>query len=162
MAVSCQLIYISPDDWEDISASSYDYRQIGSFNLKLLYLVWASNQDMHCMFYYVIRWCEKMLYRILNQRHYFLILYNARWNTTKVILVKYYTYTLSSYHHQIGSMNYYPLFRVRSWNNGVRCMSFCILMNLRYDWIASWGIRVLVVFAPNLALCHWHAALLPC
>ena len=32
------------------------------------------------------------------------------------------------YHHQIGSMNYYPLFRVRSWNNGVRCMSFCILM----------------------------------
>ena len=32
-------------------------------------------------------------------------------------------YTLSYYHHQIGSMNYYPLFRVRSWNNGVRCMS---------------------------------------
>ena len=37
-------------------------------------------------------------------------------------------YTLSYYHHQIGSMSYYPLFRVRSWNNGVRCMSFCILM----------------------------------
>ena len=37
-------------------------------------------------------------------------------------------YTLSYHHHQIGSMNYYPLFRVRSWNNGVRCMSFCILM----------------------------------
>ena len=37
-------------------------------------------------------------------------------------------YTLSYYHHQIGSMNYYPLFRVRSWNNGVRCMSFYILM----------------------------------
>ena len=37
------------------------------------------------------------------------------------------TYTLSYYHHQIGSMNYYPLFRVRSWNNGVRCMSFYIL-----------------------------------
>ena len=37
-------------------------------------------------------------------------------------------YTLSYYHHRIGSMNYYPLFRVRSWNNGVRCMSFCILM----------------------------------
>ena len=37
-------------------------------------------------------------------------------------------YTLSHYHHnQIGSMNYYPLFRVRSWNNGVRCMSFYIL-----------------------------------
>ena len=37
-------------------------------------------------------------------------------------------YTLSYYHHQIGSMNYYPLFRVRSWNNGVRCMSFYILL----------------------------------
>ena len=36
-------------------------------------------------------------------------------------------YTLSYYHHQIGSMNYYPLFRVRSWNNGVRCMPFYIL-----------------------------------
>ena len=39
-----------------------------------------------------------------------------------------YIYTLSYYHHQIGSMNYYPLFRVRSWNNGVRCMSFYILI----------------------------------
>ena len=36
-------------------------------------------------------------------------------------------YTLSYYHHQIGSMNYYPLFRVRSWINGVRCMSFYVL-----------------------------------
>ena len=39
-------------------------------------------------------------------------------------------YTLSYYHHQIGSMNYYPLFRVRSWNNGVRCMCFYILIKL--------------------------------
>ena len=37
-------------------------------------------------------------------------------------------YTLSYYHHQIGSMNYHQLFRVRSWNNGVRCMSFYILI----------------------------------
>ena len=26
------------------------------------------------------------------------------------------------------SMNYYPLLRIRSWNNGVRCMSFYIIM----------------------------------
>ena len=71
-------------------------------------------------------------------------------------------YTLSYNHHQIGSMNYYPLFRVRSWTNGVRCMSFYILMNLWYGRIASWDIRVLVVFAPNPALCHRHAALVPC
>ena len=31
-------------------------------------------------------------------------------------------------------MNYYPLFRVRSWNNGVRCMSFYILM-VKITWI---------------------------
>ena len=37
-------------------------------------------------------------------------------------------YTLSYYHHQIGSANYYPLFRVRSWSNGGRCVSFCILL----------------------------------
>ena len=30
----------------------------------------------------------------------------------------------------IGSMNYYPLFRVRSWNNGVCCMSFYIVMDI--------------------------------
>ena len=37
-------------------------------------------------------------------------------------------YTLSYYHHQIGSMKCYPLFRVRSWNNGMRCMSLYILI----------------------------------
>ena len=39
-------------------------------------------------------------------------------------------YTLSYSHHQIGSMKYYPLFMVRSWNNGVRCMSFYILIGI--------------------------------
>ena len=39
-----------------------------------------------------------------------------------------YIYTLSYYHNQIGSINYYSLFRVRSWKNGVRCMPFYILM----------------------------------
>ena len=34
-------------------------------------------------------------------------------------------YTLSYYHHQIGIMNYLP---IRSWNKGMRCMSFCIIM----------------------------------
>ena len=49
-------------------------------------------------------------------------------------------YTLSYYHHQIGSVNYYPLFRVRSWNDGRRCMSLYILMvsliGISYRWIA--------------------------
>ena len=38
-------------------------------------------------------------------------------------------YTLSNYHHQIGSMyELYPFFRVRSWNNDTRCMSFYIIV----------------------------------
>ena len=32
-------------------------------------------------------------------------------------------YTLSYHHYKIRSMNYYPLFRVRLWNNGMCCMS---------------------------------------
>ena len=42
------------------------------------------------------------------------------------------------------------------------CAVFYIRMNLWYGWIASWDIRVLVVFAQNLSLCHWRAALLRC
>ena len=49
-------------------------------------------------------------------------------------------YTLSYYHHQIGSMNYYPLFRVRSWNNGVRCISFYILIDIKVR--AFWSFPV--------------------
>ena len=62
----------------------------------------------------------------------------------------------------ISDMNYYPLFMVKSWNSGMRCMSLSILINSWYGQIVSWDIRVLVVFAPNLTLCHRHAALLPC
>ena len=40
-------------------------------------------------------------------------------------------YTLSYYHHQNRSMNYYPLFWVKSWNNGMRCMSFYIIFLIR-------------------------------
>ena len=39
-------------------------------------------------------------------------------------------YALSYYHYQIGSMNFYPLFRVRSWNNGMRCMSLYMLTTI--------------------------------
>ena len=38
------------------------------------------------------------------------------------------TCNLSYYHHQIGSMTHLPLFRVRSWNNGMHCLSFYILI----------------------------------
>ena len=52
-----------------------------------------------------------------------------------------YIYILSYYHHQIGSMNYYPLFRVRSWNNGVRCMSVYILIHIDSKKLAYFGTK---------------------
>ena len=36
----------------------------------------------------------------------------------EMIYIYIYIYTLSYYHQQIGSMNFYSLFRVRSWNDG--------------------------------------------
>ena len=44
----------------------------------------------------------------------------------------------------IGSMNYYPLFRVRSWNNGMRCISFYIFI-----------LFVRVVDTSLWQNCHW-------
>ena len=45
------------------------------------------------------------------------------------------TCTWSYYHHEFGRMTHLPLFRVKSWNNGVRCMSVYVLMIyfLAYD-----------------------------
>ena len=42
------------------------------------------------------------------------------------------TCTLSYYHHQIGSMSHWPLFRVRSWHNGMRCMSVFFIVVFRF------------------------------
>ena len=47
-------------------------------------------------------------------------------------------HALSYNHHQIRSMDYFPLFRVRSWNNGMRCMSRYVLM-LCTHWLRWHG-----------------------
>ena len=46
-------------------------------------------------------------------------------------------YILSYYHHQIGSMNYHPLFRGRSWNNGMRSMSIYILTDAAINFLSK-------------------------
>ena len=63
-------------------------------------------------------------------------------------------YTLSYYHHQIGSMNCYPLLRVRSWNSGVRLYVFL------YSYRKSiWNLRLTVINyhkikqCPSLCIC---------
>ena len=44
--------------------------------------------------------------------------------------------TLSYCYNQIGSITYLPLFRVKSWNNGVCCMSLCIIVwAIRKGWL---------------------------
>ena len=43
-------------------------------------------------------------------------------------------HALSYYHHQIRSMTHLPLFRVRSWNNGIHCMFFYILIPMETNW----------------------------
>ena len=63
-------------------------------------------------------------------------------------------YTLSYSHHQIRSMNYYPLFRVRSWNNGMRCMSFYILMGIWYGGVTSLPRRPLLWKPACQIYCH--------
>ena len=56
-------------------------------------------------------------------------------------------YNLSYHHHQIGSMIYYPLFGVRSWNNGMRCMFLYILLkHLRFYLIVSLNKCVMQTF----------------
>ena len=42
-----------------------------------------------------------------------------------------YVYLLSYHHHQIGSMTNLSLFWVKPWNNGMRCMSFYMLIKIR-------------------------------
>ena len=60
------------------------------------------------------------------------IIFHAIYGAVRIQLTHFYfddcenTLTLFHYHHQIGSMTHLPLFRGRSRNNGLRCMSFCI------------------------------------
>ena len=50
-----------------------------------------------------------------------------------------------------------------SFRFNIACLCQSIeINNNTHKYIASWDTCVLVVFAPNPALCHWHAALLPC
>ena len=51
-------------------------------------------------------------------------------------------HTLCYHLHQIKSMNYYPLFRVRSWNNGMRCMSFYIPTSMAMLCSVTWYIEL--------------------
>ena len=49
------------------------------------------------------------------------------------------------YDPQIRSKNHWPLFRVRSLNNGVRCMSSCVLISIEKNVFRSCGNSIIKV-----------------
>ena len=61
-------------------------------------------------------------------------------------------YTLSYYYHQIGSINYYSLFRVRSWNNGMRCVSFYIRIDFEVGFYPRMKFFIASIFRFNCFL----------
>ena len=65
-------------------------------------------------------------------------------------------YTLSYYHHQIGSMNYYPLFGVSSWNNGACCMSLYSYGNMNVIFRCARDIKQYVYRHPTLTRPIWQ------
>ena len=52
---------------------------------------------------------------------------------SRVMTERMFMLSLSYNHHQTESMNHYPLFRVRSWSNGMRCMSIFLCEKPVYD-----------------------------
>ena len=94
------------------------------FSLSLCSLWWVLmiGYVLACRSYSFICTLHYLIITILLVIHY--TIYGAVWfqfSHFLVIIEK--IYTLSYYHRQIGSMNYYMLFRARSWNSGMRCMS---------------------------------------
>ena len=71
--------------------------------------------------------------------------------------------TSSYYHHHIGNMTYYPLFKVRSWNNGIHYMFRYIMTRISSTHIrhpivpsldgSTWWRHQMENFSTLLALC---------
>ena len=59
------------------------------------------------------------------------------------------TCTLSYYHHQVTRMTHLPLFRFRSWNISMHCVSFYILINCTLERTS--GKRIILVKIDNHA-----------
>ena len=51
--------------------------------------------------------------------------------------------------YQIGNMNHWSLFWVRSWNNNIRCLFSYVLANWWLGWIISWDIACPVGFTES-------------
>ena len=90
------------------------------------------NLKIACQIYFVE--CVSKIKHIFSVIHY--VVYGLCVFSLPIFLLLIEKIYNLSYRHQIGSMNYYPSFWIRSWNNGMRCMSLYILMHLseRHWW----------------------------
>ena len=69
--------------------------------------------------------------------------------------------TLSYYHHQIRSITHLPLFRAKLWNNGIRCMSFYILIMLNTVSGCVWHISCVILGLNSLFSIDIYECALP-
>ena len=80
----------------------------------------------------LIKWLSDTFHRVCNIKHILSVIHYMKCGAVCFQFNLLHcddwenVYTLPYYHHQIGNMN--PLFRVRSWKNGMRCMPLYILI----------------------------------
>ena len=91
--------------------------------------------------------CIGIVYRLIYQSVTRPLIYPCCHTLVVRISIKY--TELSYHHHQIGSMNYYSLFRVRPRNNGLRCMSLYILKHMEPAKSGIWLYPVMYVHIFN-------------
>ena len=79
--------------------------------------------DNICQVYSIESLC-KIKYILSSQLSYMLYMGLCVFSLSISPLMTLNIFTSSCYQYEIGNMNHYPLFRARSWNNGLRCMSY--------------------------------------
>ena len=111
-----------------IYSSCYYHHQIGSINLTHCYQIfpWFCAWDV----------CYIICCHLLHIHSRKTGIFSSRISFVMIERI----YTLCCYHHPIGSMTYYPLFRARPWNNGVHCMSLYIVLT----WLVKFKHYLLV------------------
>ena len=122
-----QILQWQLSKWQNFKIANEAHHEI-AFHFDIITVVLIQQSRKFFAYTYILSsvWVRLSIFSPLSIIQY-VGLYVFSLPISVVMIEIIYIYTLSYYHHQIGSMNYYPLFRVRSWNNGVRCMSFYII-----------------------------------
>ena len=155
--IFCRLLHI-------YSGNTGTLFPLWTFSLWYLQMIWYIMTCMSCSLCRLIwrHWTTKMLVSYMLPSVYLWLRPFSQWSfiqyiglgvfilpTSHVIIVI--MGTLSYYHHQIGGMNHQPLFTVRSWINGTRCMSYYVppVFKIEYANSVSHQYRVGCFSPPN-------------